>query len=546
MDNKKRKLPEHFETEVNYSFLNGVNAYILKTGIENARMKIFKTKLTKYGGSFSDELTKDTTHIIMEANIEITRLLSILHVKTIPDHINLINTNWLSRCFREKSLVNTDNFIIKRNLPHSKPDVQHDSKTFEINPEDAVCENKKPPVSGTLKMSPVCRSSRIHIHESKQRKIEESESGKSSEYETSDEDVKLNAKVSVPSTEGMLKKGNWVCAQSSLNPIPNINSHITEKLEEMVKKYESTSDKWRAFGYQKAIQVLKKHPKQVTTWEEAKALPAIGAKLADKIWEIIESGGLRKLDEFKSNEEIKTLELFTNVWGAGAVTSRQWYQQGFRTLEDLKTKAKLTHQQEVGLKYYDDLLDRMSREEAGEIEETVRKTVETIHPELIAQACGSYRRGKPTCGDVDVLVTHPDGKSHKGIFYNLILKLKEQGFITDDLVSSESDGNQQKYLGVCQLPGKNRLHRRLDIIIVPYDEYACALVYFTGSAHFNRSLRHLAKKCGMSLSNHALRKDVIRKGTQKIYEGTVVPTPTEESVMTCLGVPYRPPDERDH
>jgi DNA polymerase lambda len=35
----------------------------------------------------------------------------------------------------------------------------------------------------------------------------------------------------------------------------------------MVKKYESTSDKWRAFGYQKAIQVLKKHPKQVTTWE---------------------------------------------------------------------------------------------------------------------------------------------------------------------------------------------------------------------------------------------------------------------------------------
>jgi len=46
--------------------------------------------------------------------------------------------------------------------------------------------------------------------------------------------------------------------------------------------------------------------------------------------------------------------------------------------------------------------------------------------------------------------------------------------------------------------------------VVPYDEYACALVYFTGSAHFNRSLRHLAKKMGMSLSEHSLNVGVVR------------------------------------
>ena len=35
---------------------------------------------------------------------------------------------------------------------------------------------------------------------------------------------------------------------------------------------------------------------------------------------------------------------------------------------------------------------------------------------LFMEAMGSYRRGKSTCGDVDILLTRPthDGKTHKG------------------------------------------------------------------------------------------------------------------------------------
>lgn len=275
-------------------------------------------------------------------------------------------------------------------------------------------------------------------------------------------------------------------------------------------------------------------------------MPGVGTRLADKIWEIAESGELRKLNEFNADEDIKVIELFTNVWGAGAHTARQWFQQGFRTLDDLRTKAKLTHQQKIGLKHYEDILDRMPRTEAAAIEHLVREAAEFLAPGVIAQCCGSYRRGKPTCGDVDVLVTHPDGKSHKGLFSKLLARLKESGFLTDDLVTAEDNGNQKKYLGVCRLPGENQKHRRIDIIVVPYDEYACALVYFTGSAHLNRSLRLLAKKAGMSLSEHSLNTGVIRKGNEKVFEGTPLPTPTEESVFRHLGVPYRPPEERDH
>ena len=77
------------------------------------------------------------------------------------------------------------------------------------------------------------------------------------------------------------------------------------------------------------------------------------------------------MDVLSASEEIQTINLFTNVWGAGPTTARAWVAQGFRTLEDLREKANLTRHQQIGLTHYDDFMDRMPREEAGEIEAKV-------------------------------------------------------------------------------------------------------------------------------------------------------------------------------
>ena len=60
-------------------------------------------------------------------------------------------------------------------------------------------------------------------------------------------------------------------------------------------------------------------------------------------------------------------------------------------------------------------------------------------------------------------------------------------------------------MGICKLNKPNSLHRRIDMKIYPSDQYGFALLYFTGSDYFNRSMRFFARKKGYSLSDHALQ-----------------------------------------
>ena len=57
----------------------------------------------------------------------------------------------------------------------------------------------------------------------------------------------------------------------------------------------------------------------------------------------------------------------------------------------------------------------------------MREAAVALCPGAEAVACGSYRRGKKDCGDVDVLVTHPDGRLHKGLFTLLLQRLRDTG-----------------------------------------------------------------------------------------------------------------------
>jgi DNA polymerase beta len=58
------------------------------------------------------------------------------------------------------------------------------------------------------------------------------------------------------------------------------------------------------------------------------------------------------------------------------------------TIEDLK-KQKLTHQQQVGVKYFDDIQKRIPREEMDEHCELIKSTIKKIDPKIKVKCCGS-------------------------------------------------------------------------------------------------------------------------------------------------------------
>lgn len=79
--------------------------------------------------------------------------------------------------------------------------------------------------------------------------------------------------------------------------------------------------------------------------------------------------------------------------------------------------------------------------------------------------------------------------------------------------------------------------RRVDLIIAPASQYYYALVGWTGSKHFNRSLRHYAQKeLNMKLTSHGLY-DLSKK--------EAVPAQSEREVFVNLNLPYREPHERN-
>ncbi|XP_037787092.1 DNA polymerase lambda-like isoform X1 [Penaeus monodon] len=581
---KKAKASREQDQVLKTDVFAGLKCFIHPANFGVGRLNIFQKLVKNNGGELYDSLPlacERVTHVIFEESLDADKIQKLIDSSQYQNAI-FVRCSWLSACSKSKTKIETKDFEIKLSSECSKDkkNISFSSEQPKVNSQSTnVLQNAayEDSISGRKRTKDTLVTTTKQSREQDENLLSSDREGPLLESSTrcdtkdisssvkdhlqNDTDAKnASREEGNTSEENITRKGSFkkkkffpkelkekfACARPSSSQVKDLNYHITAELEKLAAAYKSKKDTWRALGYQKAISAIRNYPRPITSREEALSIRGVGGRLADKVAEIIENGKLRKVAEVCEDDETQTLQLFMGVWGAGPTTAHGWYIQGYRTLEDLQEKGNLTRYQQIGLKYYDDINSRIPREEVTEIEKYVRSAALSIKKGLIVMVCGSYRRGRATCGDVDVLVTHPDGQSHEMVFQPLLNKLRETGFLTDDLVTQEDNGNQKKYLGVCKLLGEDRKHRRLDVIVVPYSEFAPASMYFTGSAHFNRSMRLLAIKMGMSLSEHGLRTGIIRQKGEKLTKGQLLHTPTEESIFKHLGLDYRSPEERDH
>ncbi|KAK1316374.1 hypothetical protein QJS10_CPA05g01897 [Acorus calamus] len=338
---------------------------------------------------------------------------------------------------------------------------------------------------------------------------------------------------------------------SSIYNPPDLNRNITEIFGRLINIYRGTTsalgDDRRSFSYYKAIPVIEKLPFKIESVDQVRHLPTIGKSLKDHINEIITTGKLSKLEHFETDEKVRTVSLFGEVWGIGPATALKLYEKGHRTLDDLKNEESLSHSQKLGLKYFDDIKKRILRHEVKDMEALLQKVGQDILPGVIVVCGGSFRRGKSSCGDMDIIITHPDGKSHKGFLPRYVKYLKDMKFLREDLVFSihsteGTDSGVDTYFGLCTYPGQEQRHR-IDLKVYPRDIYAFGLVAWTGNDVLNRrSLPENLEKSRVQINLAVLLCVVDAPGAKSSISLTCK---TEREVFNELGFPWLEPHERN-
>uniref|UniRef100_A0A8C8LTF4 DNA-directed DNA polymerase X domain-containing protein n=1 Tax=Oncorhynchus tshawytscha TaxID=74940 RepID=A0A8C8LTF4_ONCTS len=146
-------------------------------------------------------------------------------------------------------------------------------------------------------------------------------------------------------------------------------------------------------------------------------------------------------------------------------------------------------------------------------------------------------------GDIDILLTHPnytsvDEKQPK-LLHAVVEHFESIGFITDTLSKGDT-----KYMGVCQLQQKDEdeeeyLHRRIDIRLIPKDQYYCGVLYFTGSDIFNKNMRTHALEKGFTLNEYTIRPVGVTG-----MAGEPLMVDSEKDIFDYIQWKYREPKER--
>lgn len=313
------------------------------------------------------------------------------------------------------------------------------------------------------------------------------------------------------------------------------NKEIADLLYEIADFLEMKEVEWKPRAYREAarnIETLGEDVEEVHERGELEEIDGVGENIAAKISEYLETGELEYYEELKKDLPVD-IEALTAVEGLGPKRVKKLYQQlDIQSLDDLEEAAeqgRIAGIEDFGEKTQEKILDSIEVARRGQ-ERTLLGEAFPIAQRLEEElgnsekfnkvtVVGSFRRRRPTVGDIDILATADDREEAMQEFCNLseVKKVVAKGETKSSVVIS---GGLQT-----------------DLRVVDEESYGAALQYFTGSKDHNVALRDRALDKDWKLNEYGLFE---RASDEKIAGEA------EEMVYEKLGLKFIPPEMREN
>lgn len=313
-----------------------------------------------------------------------------------------------------------------------------------------------------------------------------------------------------------------------------IASHFDEMAELLEIRGEST---FRVLAYRngaKSIRDLTESVASILADPNRKLtdLPGIGDAISEKCKVLLETGKIPQLEELRKEVPAGLLQIM-RVPGLGAKKAKALYESlNITNIDELRAaceqkkvrelKGFAAKTEESILKSLDQLAStsaRMLLDEASYLVESLRKHLQVIPSIKQLEFAGSYRRGKETVGDLDIVIVseHPDAAMDQ---LNSFPRLQEVLARGDTKMSIRVHGGFQ-----------------VDMRVVPAKSFGAAMQYFTGSKEHNVEIRGRAKKLGLRINEYGVYRE---EDLDHPIAGE-----TEESVYAAVQLPWIAPELRE-
>ena len=319
--------------------------------------------------------------------------------------------------------------------------------------------------------------------------------------------------------------------------MPVHNAEIAGALNDYADLLEiSGANQFRVRAYRTAARNIGELPHSVSDMvkqgEPLSSIPGLGKELTAKVEEMVTTGSLSQLEDFKQEFPAGLLDI-TRLGGLGPRRTRMIYLElGITDIEQLAEAASQKRIRELpgfATRTEQKILDEIRRREstagegkryrlavAMEIVKPLLQYLDDIRGIRNIKVAGSYRRKKETVGDLDILLTHRQGAE-------VIKRFVEYEDV--DRVISRGDTRSTVVLR----PGI-----QIDLRVVPEASYGAALHYFTGSKAHNVAVRKLGLKRGLKINEYGVFRD-----------GKKLAGSTEEAVYKQVDLPYIEPELRE-